>query len=277
MNKTTLKMKMLYEDMGSAEKKVAGFLMQNPAAILPLSISDLAEKCDCGEATIVRFARRLGFEGYQDLKISLAQEENIKSVSDNIQDTDSPIEVFEKVINDIYCSLEKTKQVLNGDYLKGVCEAIQKSNKIVILGLGNSSSVAIDFSHKLLRLGLNAVAYTDNHMQAIAVSHLDENGFVIGISHSGSSKDIIEALKLAKLKNVKTAGITNFGKSPIVKYCDYILNTSADEVNYRILGLNSRIAQLAIIDSIYCYLVCHIENAMQAINETEEALNVKKF
>ena len=78
MNKTTLKMKMLFDEMGNAEKKIANFLMQNPSAILPLSISELAENCGCGDATIVRFSRRLGYSGYQDLKNSLAKR-NIKS------------------------------------------------------------------------------------------------------------------------------------------------------------------------------------------------------
>ena len=66
MNKTTLKMKIIYDEMGSAKKKIAQFLMENPSAIVPLSISELAEKCGCGDATIVRFARRMGFNDYQD-------------------------------------------------------------------------------------------------------------------------------------------------------------------------------------------------------------------
>ena len=97
-------------------------------------------------------------------------------------------------------------------------------------------------------------------MQAIAVSHLKENDFIIGVSHSGSSKDIIDCLKIAKSKNVKTAGVTNFGKSPMVKYCDFVLNTAADEINYTILGLNSRISQLEIIECIYYYLVVLLFN-----------------
>ena len=173
--------------------------------------------------------------------------------------------------------MEKTRKVLSEKDLNNVCNTIIKADKIIIIGLGNSSSVAADIAHKLLRLGLNAVAYTDNHMQSIAISHLKENDFVIAVSHSGSSKDIIECLKLAKSKNVKTAGITNYGRSPLIKFCDFVLNPAADEINYTILGLNSRISQLAIIDCIYYYLVSHMQSSIKSINETEQALKSKKY
>ena len=71
--------------------------------------------------------------------------------------------------------------------------------------------------------------------------------------------------------------LTNLGKSPIGKVSDLVLSTVSDETNYSILGLNSRIAQLAIIDTLYSYLVCHLPQADTAIKETENALQSKKF
>ena len=114
-------------------------------------------------------------------------------------------------------------------------------------------------------------------MQSIAAAHTDENSVVIGISHSGQSKDIIQAMQIAKQNGATTVAITNFGKSPIDKASDIILHTVSDETNYRILGLSSRIAQLAIIDSIYSYLVCRLENSSERIAETELALKPKKL
>ncbi len=110
--------------MGSAEKRIADWLIENPGEIISLSIVDLAEKCKCGEATIVRFAKRLGFSGYQELKISLAQENNSTSVSTNITPDDTIEETYDKVCNEIYCSLEKTKMVLDNNVLAQACEKI---------------------------------------------------------------------------------------------------------------------------------------------------------
>lgn len=278
MDKTTLNIKILYNEMGKAEKKIADWLLNNPGEILPLSIVDLAEKCGCGEATIVRFARRLGFSGYQELKISLARESNTATVSTNITIDDTIDEIYDKVCNDIYCSLEKTKKVLKTDSMHAACEKIMSAGKIVIFGLGNSASVALDAGHKLLRAGCNAYAYSDNHMQVIAASHLSENDVAIGISHSGSSKDIVEALDIAKKAGAATICITNCGKSPIQKVSDITLFTSSDETKYNILALNSRIAQLSIVNAIYFYIVYHCsEKALNSIQSTERALLGKKY
>ena len=186
MNKTTLNINILYNKMGKAEKRIADWLTENPGEILPLSIIDWADKCSCSEATVVRFAQRLGFSGYQELKISLAQESNSTSVSTNITSSDSMEEIYDKVCNDIYCSLERTKMVLDTSTLENVCNHISSAEKIVIFGLGNSASIALDASHKLQRTGCNAYAYSGNHMQGIAASHLTEKDVAIGISHSGS-------------------------------------------------------------------------------------------
>lgn len=272
-------MKILYDKMGNAEKKIASWISENPDGLTPLSITELADKCGCGEATIVRFARRLGFNGYQDMKISLALEAGTPEVTgSDITPDDSCYTVYSKVCDEIYCSLEKTKNSLDENALKNAAAAIMNANKIITMGLGNSASVALDAGHKFLRAGLNAYSYSDNHMQAIAASHLNANDVAIGISHSGSSKDIVEALKIAKEVGAVTICITNIGKSPILKYSDLVLTTSSDETQYRILGLNSRFAQLAIIDALYYYIVCHLdEKSVNAIEDTERALMDKKY
>ncbi len=278
MDKISVKIQILYNEMGKAEKRIADWIQQNPGKIIALSIVELAEQCGCSEATIVRFSKRLGLNGYQDLKISLAAEGGTSFINNNILKNDSAYNMYEKVCNDIYCSLEMTKKSLKSESLASAAEKLCNAEKIAIFGLGNSASVAMDASHKFLRAGLNAVAYSDNHMQVIAASHLSQNDIAIAISHSGSSKDIVEALKIAKEHGAFTITLTNKGKSPIDKYSDIILSTSSKETQYNILALNSRIAQLAIIDSLYFYIVFNNgDRALASIQETERSLLAKKY
>lgn len=280
MNNIMLRIKTMYDDMGPGERKIADWLLNNQNEIISLSISELAEKCGCGEATIVRFARRLGLVGYQELKISIAQETSSAGhiINESITGNDSCTVIFSKISNDIYRSLEHTKKVLNADNIETAAKKILEAGRIVIFGLGNSASIAIDAQHKFLRAGLNAAAYYDNHMQAIAASHLAINDVAIGISHSGSSKDVVEALKIAKEAGATTICITNFGKSPIIKQSDITLFTASEETKYTILGMNSRHSQLAIIDSIYIYIVFRkSEEGIKAVHDTERALQSKKY
>ena len=278
MDKISLTIKRLYPTMGKAEKQVADWIEKNPKKIISLSIVELAEQCGCSEATIVRFSKRLGMSGFQELKISLAAEGGGAAVSTHIQKQDSPFEMFEKVSNDIFLSLEKTRQVLDPAGLKKAADALCAAGKIALFGLGNSASVANDGAHKFLRAGLNAVAYSDNHMQVIAASHLNKGDVAVGISHSGSSKDIIDALTIAKEKGAITIAITNAGKSPILKVADVVLFTSAEETRHNILGLTSRLTQLAIIDALYFSIVYNrSDEALESIRQTEKALQTKKF
>jgi len=280
MNNIMLRIRSLYNDMGRGEKKIADWILENQSEVIGLSIGDLADKCGSGEATIVRFSKRLGLEGYQELKISIAQEtaNSAPIVNKSITKNDSCFEILSKTATDIYSALEHTKKTIKKESLEAAAKKIMEANRIVIFGLGNSSSVALDAQHKFLRVGLDAAAYYDNHMQAIVASHLTKTDVAIGVSHSGSSTDIVEALKLAREAGASTICITNFGKSPILKQSDIALFTAADETKHNILGMNSRISQLAIIDAIYIYIVLNKDkDAIAAIKNTEKALQGKKY
>ncbi len=273
------KMHSLYGEMGKAEKRLADFILADPQNVIGMSISDMANNCRCGVSTVVRFSRRLGFNGYQGLKVRLAAElGSVSTVNNKILPDDSCIDIFNKLIDDIYLSLKNTSAILDKEKLEECAKMLTDKKRIVIFGLGNSASIALDFAHKLLRVGLNAQACSDNHIQAIIASHLDRESVAIGISHSGSSKDIVEALELAKIGGAKTVAITNYGNSPIVEKSDIALFTSANETKHSILALNSRIAQLAIIDAVYSYIVIHSnKSSLQAIYNTEYSLQKKKY
>ena len=265
--------------MGPAEKRIADYLLQHVGEIIDLSISELALKCGCGDATVVRFSRRLGLGGYQELKLRIARELNASStISAEIQKGDSCFDIFQKRIVSISESLYNTESVLDPASLEAAASAIMKATRIVIFGLGNSAAIAQDAAHKLLRLGLAAQSCCDNHMQAIIASHMHSGSVAVGISHSGSSKDIVEAMRLCKACGAQTIGVTNYGASPLCDTSDIVLYTSSAETKHSILGMSSRIAQLTIFDSIYTYIVLNTDKASrQAIYNTEIALQNKKY
>ncbi|MBQ9071448.1 MAG: MurR/RpiR family transcriptional regulator [Clostridia bacterium] len=273
------KIRFSVDEMGPAEKRIADFLLSHSGEFLGMSISELSQRCGCGDATVVRFSRRVGVSGYQELKLRIASELNSSSaVSREIEPTDSCFEIFRKRIVDISNSLRNTETVLDEEQLELAAETIMNAERIVIFGLGNSAAIAHDASHKFLRLGLAAQSCCDNHMQAIIASHLKRGSVAIGISHSGKSRDIVEALRLCKLCGATTVCITNHGSTPITEVSDISLFTKSEETDYSILAMSSRIAQLAIFDSIYTYIVLRADKASrQAVHNTEFALENKKY
>ena len=272
------KIRFCYNELGPGEKRIAEYILNDAQNILSLSINELSSRCNCGAATIVRFSRRLGFDGYQGLKLGLASEiSSASTISSEIEKGDSCFEIFRKRINDIFVTLWNTESVLDAKSLETAANKIMNAKRIVIFGLGNSAAIAQDAAHKFLRLGLNAQVCCDNHMQAIVASHLDRDCVAIGISHSGTSKDIIDALRLSKIGNSYTICVTNYSDSPIVDNSDTALFTKADETKHSILAMSSRIAQLTIFDAIYSFIVINSsQTSLNAIYNTEFALQNKK-
>ncbi len=277
MNRTLLQAQLMYNDMGRSEKKVADWLFSHSGEVLPYSITDLASKCESSEATIVRFSKRLGCTGYQDLKITLAKEHEKKVIVPMITSQDDCFAIFEKVCNDAYMSLERTKKTLSAESMTRATEAISKARRVVLIGLGTSAQVAEDASNKLLRAGCNSSAYADTHMQAVAVSQLKAGDVVIGISQSGSSKDIVESMKMARAHGATTISITSKERSPIARQSDILLLTDTEETMHSTLGLNSHISRLVVIDAL-CYKIVYQNSAIaHNVGQSEAELQSKRI
>ena len=268
-----------YHEMGRGERKIADLITSDPHAVLPLTINQFSEKVGCGAATVVRFSKRLGFASYQELKIAIAQE--ITTLSDDwdlISSDDSCYFMFTKRLRDIQTALQKNRLVLSPSAMDTAAKKIMNAKRIVIFGLGNSAAIAHDAQHKFLRVGLNAAACSDNHLQSIIASHLDAECVAIGVSHSGRSVDIVQALNLSRMNGATTICVTNQDTSPITKVSDICLFTKSEETQHSILAMSSRIAQLTIFDAIYTYIVANKNaDAREAILGTETALKEKRY
>lgn len=268
-----------YDEMGPSERRIADLLIADPGSILPLSITEFAKKARCGNATLVRFSKRLGLDGYKELKLAVAQEmATLSNPKEEIVSEDTCYSMYTKRLYYIMDTLQKTRFSLKPESINRAAEKIMNARQIVIFGLGNSAAIAHDAQHKFLRVGLNASAYSDNHMQTIVASHLTSDCVAIGISHSGQSVDVVEALKLARISGAATICVTNSGFSPITEVSDICLFTQSEETQHSILALSSRIAQLTIFDAIYTYIVANSDTkATTAIRRTESALKEKKY
>jgi len=276
------KINMMLGELTKSECSVAEFIMENQDKIIYLCITELADLTDTSEATIIRMCKKLGYKGFQELKIEVARElvDPIAKINENLLPDDSPEEIISKTFSSTINTLTASKCVLDADEFAKAGDAILKAHRILIFGLGNSASVAADVQHKLLRAGLLATAYTDNHLQMIAASSISANDVVIGISHSGSSKDIVEAMAFAKSLGATTICITNYGHSPITKsdVSDIKLFTTSDETKFRIVAVSSRIAQLAIIDALFAYVsLKRGKAAIENYERLEQALTCKKY
>lgn len=135
----------------------------------------------------------------------------------------------------------------------------------------------MDMQHKFMRLGLNATAYEDSHLQFIGVSFLTPQDVCCCISHSGSSKDIVRSAKIAKENGAFVISLTSVGRSPLSEIADLPLFTISRETQYKTAALSSRIAQLSIVDAIYTFIALKNPNTIEGFFKVEKNLSDTKY
>lgn len=275
-----VKIQSVYNTLSDSEKKISDYFSSHLEDIVYLTVTAVAQATKTSEATVVRTCKKLGYGGFQDFKITVAQEivNPVKTIFEEADENDDCYTIFNKKIGNVISTLHYTAGVVDKDQIEQAAQKIIKTNRIVFFGSGNSASIALDGAHKFMRVGKNSAALSDSHMQIIAASGLKEGDVAIGISHSGSSRNVVDALKVAKKHGAVTIAITNYSKSPITEVADIILHTASEETKYHVIALSSRLAQLTIIDTLYIYTALRTQShSTELMHNIDKDLQTKKY
>jgi DNA-binding MurR/RpiR family transcriptional regulator len=234
--------------VGSGATKTEKILIKkitsvDPSELIYMSITELALKLNIAEATILRFCRKLGYKGFQDFKLNLSQD---LGSTDNASLSNAGEVIKKKILEGLDFSCK------NLDYAKvdSVSEAIWKSRKLCVFGLGNSY-VATNFaSARLIKAGIIVSNSPDPHVEAIEAGNLNKDDVVILCSVTGGTKDIIDVAKIAHDNKATVVVITNYVNSPLAKYGKYIFVSSGKEAPYEGGTVSSIVSQIFILDVI---------------------------
>ncbi|MGG4454342.1 MurR/RpiR family transcriptional regulator [Brevibacillus porteri] len=271
----------IYTQLSGKEQQIADYILEHASEIIHFSITELADQCQCADATVFRLCRRLGFRGYQAFKIALASEvTNPKqTIHQEINlDDDDVSAIAEKIFTANIETIRDTQQIINKDELMKIVSCLENASRIEFYGSGGSAVIAQDAYHKFMRTGIPCLYHSDAHYQVMSASLLPSGAVVVGISHSGSNKDILEALRVAKEAGAKTIGITSYGKSPLVRLADMCLYTTSRETVFRTEALSSRLAQLSLIDLLYVAVsLRRQDDTIANIQHIREAISLKRL
>jgi DNA-binding MurR/RpiR family transcriptional regulator len=240
----------IYKSLSNAEQKVADFVLSNTHVAVYSSVTDLAEKSGVGETTVIRFCRKLGYRGFQEFKLAVAQNlVNLdQQVEGEIQEGDSLDVIFKKITSQNIHTLDDTLKLMQISQLEKAVELIVNANKLYFFGVGSSGITAADGKYRFMRLGYHVDHASDSHIMAMNASLVSKNDVVIGISSSGSTKDIVDAIRIAKENNASVICLTNHARSPITQYANVILLSAAKESPLQGGAFSSKIAQLHLLD-----------------------------
>jgi len=275
MDNTLLHLRSVFPTLRPAEQRVARQILKSPDETVHLSITELAKRSQVSDATVVKFCKRLGYKGFQEFKILLAQDVAVKPepIYGEVEPDDDVVSVKEKIFQANIMALQDTCQVLDGDQLQKAVDALGSAREIHFYGLGASGIVALDAEQKFSRIGMQVNAFIDAHMQITRAVLLQPGDVAVGISYSGETSEIAQALQVAKNAGAVTIAITNFSASTTASLAHIVLLTSSQENIFRSGAISSRIAQLSTIDTLFIAVaLVDYERSQAAVEQTREIL-----
>jgi DNA-binding MurR/RpiR family transcriptional regulator len=246
------RLRALLPSLGAADRRIAEVVLASPETVIFLSISELAEQTETGKSTIVRFCQQLGLRGFHELKLRLAQETATVTthVGDDITETDTPIEILNKVVRvDRQTMLDATATV-DPAALEASVALLGRAGSVLFAGVGTSAPLAQDAAYRFRAIGLRAEAPGDVHVQHVAASLLTSEDLCFAVSHTGSTRETLAVVAAAKDAGAATIAVTSFARSPLTELVDHVILAGGREVAFRLEAMASRLAHVAVLDAL---------------------------
>jgi len=265
------------------ERKIANYILSYTETLRDLSSQELAKQLDVSQSGIIKFAQKLGFKGFPDLKLAISEEigrhqilnkDSALHLHNEITSDDSLLVIAEKLLLEKQSALRETMNALKPEIFHQVAQKMCKAKRIQIAGLGGSALIAKDLTYKLLKIGMPVVSEIDSHVQLTIAQTLKPGDVLLAISYTGQKREILLAAEVAKQNGAILVAITSLGNNKLSAIADYVLHSVADEVKWRSSSISSRSAQNAITDLLFISLVqAEKEQASQLIQKGRNLVN----
>ena len=268
----------MYHNLTTAEKRIANYILEHPTDVLNMTINVLAEHCNTAPSAVNRFCKAIQVDSFSKLKILLAQEVGKQSKQELLpafsQEDDEKL-VFKKVFRSGMKALEDTLSILKFDEIDTICKKMCNAKRIFVFGVGTSSVIATDAAYRISQVGIPAYAYTDILFMNVSASNMQEGDLAIGISHSGRTKPVVDAMRQARAMGAETIAITSYSASILSLESDYSIIVYPDEENYPVEAVSARVAHLCVVDALMMTLATmkhddfatHIASRNKALEE----------
>ncbi len=263
-----------------ASRRIIDYILMHQADVVGMSITELAAAVGVSESGVTKLCREINAQGFQQIKISLAQDivRPIQFIQEDLSPDDNIRTVMDKIFNADIQAIRDTLQTVKPEAMEQARDIILAAERVEIYGIGSAAPIAEDAQYRMKRIGLNAVVEVDSHKQAISAALTGPKIAVLTVSHSGATHETVASTRLAKEAGARTICITNFGRSPIYRYADVVLETMARETQFRTEAMTSRIAQLAIVDTLIAALaLASYDRSVDTIQRTFSVLSAKRF
>ncbi|WP_347114023.1 MurR/RpiR family transcriptional regulator [Leclercia sp. S52] len=247
------------------QQKLGEFVLSDPAKVLYFTITELARESETSEASVTRLCRSLGCKGYTEFKMALAldvQREQAPAVQGDRVD---------EVVEESVLALRDTARLLDRDMLLQAAQALHQSRSVSIYGVAASAILGDYLHYKLLRLGKPAQLLSDMHRASMSATTLGKEDLVVAISSSGSTRDLLHVVKLARKRGARVLTLSNTPRSPLASISDMQLVAAKPEGPLSAGAMNAKVGVMLLVELLATTLISLDDRYGDASQQTASA------
>lgn len=214
-----------YNELSKNQKVIADFVLNNFDRIPFQSVQEISEATSLSVASIVRFAQRVGFEGFLEMRDQIAKslqhrikKQQIFSLIDN---KDLKDDTFTSVANHDINNINATLHSLDRTQFNKSIKYLLGAEKVYTAGLGISYLLAEILSYQLNQVAIKSSCLIHTHTSFMEqVLTMNKKDLIVAFSLPPYSNETIDAVNFAKSRGIKTIAITNKESSPVTFYSE---------------------------------------------------------
>lgn len=270
-NEIVQKISRTYGTLSPGQRKIADFVLKDPAEAACLNNVELAGRCEVSKATATRFARAIGFSSFARFReaqiVSIRSKQSYAQRLSMEMDRDlGSFDVFQSGIEQDLSNLKTTLDCLDEATCCRAVDMILGARRVFAFGAGLSQYVIGVLIHGLEPYcrgnAANIGPMGDANSAVRKIVHCDENDLLISCSMPNYSSDTLEVTELAHSRGASICCITDRATSPLAQFSDVVFYTNVT----RKLLPNTVTSAIAITEGIVAAVA----------NRREEGLDVHR-
>ncbi len=257
-------------ELRGSEARVAQVVLARGADLVGLSVSDVAELAGTAPSSVVRACQRLGFRGYQELKIAAVRQAPAPA-ADAADTRDPAARALSDTVRAAREALDGIGTTLSPDGLRAAAGVLNSADHVLVLGEGLSGAVVLDAAYRLRALGLRTDSPADPSTAQLAAAQLPPTAACLAVSHTGATRTVVDAARHARGNGAAVVALTSYARSPLSETATHTLVAGGQDLVFGLETTASRIAHLTVLDALTLTLLAlRGEPAEQALRRSAD-------
>ena len=204
------------------------------------------------EALIVKIAKKLGFEGFRQLREALREHSRLAQADlhEELCVAGGACARLQKVLHASVRALEQGLARVSPEELERAADCLHAARHRDFYGEGGSGQVARDAAHQFLRIGVRASVFDDGQLMLMSAALLRRGDVVMAFSHSGQTAAVVEAARQARQNGAQLIALTNRSDSALGRESDVALCANLDSLPWAGENAAARLVQLSVLDAL---------------------------